>query len=107
MRIDEIETILAFDSTHSRMLPFDWKTPFGYFVAWLSEISGCFATYAVEIPLNSLIFASSWLLITINDDLTQELAAFNDDLKTLNKSDHLELVRRFCDIIQLYSDAKE
>lgn len=89
------------------MLPFDWKTPNGYFVAWLSEITGCFATCAVEIPFNSLIFASSWLFIAINDDLTRELVAFNVDLETLNKNGYLEFVRRFCDIIQLSSDAKE
>lgn len=101
------KTISIFYLIHSRMLPFDWKTPFGYLGAWLSEVTGCFATYAVAIPLNGFIFASSWLFIAINDDLTEELATFNTDLGTLNENGYLDLMQRFCDIIQLYSDAKE
>jgi hypothetical protein len=62
----------------------------------------------IAIPVLSLIFASSWLFITIADrDLTQELAAFNTDVEKSDGKDHNELVRRFCNIIKLYSDAKE
>lgn len=91
------------------MYPFDWRTRFGYFLAWLSEVTGCFATYAAEIPVMSLIFASSWLFITIADDeITQKMKDLNNQVKISDGyMDHAELMQHFCDVIRLYSNGKE
>lgn len=92
----------------SRLFPFDWKTPLGYFMAWLSEVIGCYAACVAIIPVLSLIFALSWLFVTIaNHDLIQDLVAFNIDVKASNGKDHGELMRHFCKIVQCHSDVKE
>lgn len=89
------------------MLPFDWKSPVGYVVAWLSEILALSAGSLSIFPVLSSIFASSWLFITIADaDLTQEMANFNIDVKASGEHGDGELIIRFCNIVQLYSDAK-
>lgn len=90
------------------MFPFDWKAPFGYIGAWLSELISVIAICAAVIPTLSLIFASSWLFVTItDDDLIREVAKFNNNIKISQEKDHVKLMQRFCDIVQVYSDAKE
>lgn len=80
----------------------------GYIVAWLAQVLALSAACVGIIPALSLILASSWLFITIaNDDLTQTLIAFNANVRKSNKQGHDELMQRFCDIIQSYSDVKE
>lgn len=88
-------------------MPIDWKTPFGYLMAWAVQFAGLLAVVLATISLYSLIFASCWLFVTITDDITQELVAFNIDVEISDGTDHDELMRYFCDIVQLYSDAKQ
>lgn len=85
------------------MLPFDWKTPFGYCVAWFSQTLACTAIILADIPYFTLIFASSWLFVVMTGDLKQELAAYKIDINTF---DEAESVCRFCSIVQSYTDAK-
>lgn len=94
---------------HLRMLPFDWKTPLGYAVASLAEAVAFSAVCVGVIPVLSLVFASSWLFIIIaDDDITHKLAAFSNDVQISHEHYQEELMRRrFCDIIQLYSNAKQ
>lgn len=90
------------------MLPFDWKAPVGYLVAWFFEVV---ATCGVNIALTMtycLIFASAWLFITITaEDLSQKLTIFNIDVKSSRRQNHDELKESFCDIIWTYSSTKE
>lgn len=89
------------------MLPFNWKTPFGYFVGWFSQTAACTAIIVADIPYFTLIFASSWLFVTIADDLTQELAAWNNDIRASDGLvDHDGLVHHFCDMVRCYTEAK-
>lgn len=91
-----------------RSFPFDWKTPFGYTVAWISETVAISAAGAIVLSVMFLILGSSWLFLTVADhDLTKELAAFNIDVKTSAEKDHEELMQRFCNIMQVFSDVKE
>lgn len=92
---------------HLRLLPFDWKTPFGYLLAWLNQFLGASAGFLSITPLYSLIFASSWLFITLADDLRQELVTFNVIVKISNGNDHDEIVQRFFNVIRLYTDVRE
>lgn len=91
----------------SRLMPLDWRTPFGYLMAWIAQFAGLLVVVLATISLYSLIFASCWLFVTIADDITQELVAFNIDVRISDGTDHDELMRYFCDIVQLYSDAKQ
>lgn len=91
-----------------RMLPFQWKTPFGYLLAWFNTFFGALTGILSAPPFYNSIFASSWLFVIIaDDDLKEELAAFNNDVKTSKGSDRAEIRQRFYSIIQSYWDAKE
>lgn len=44
----------------------------------------------------------------IAEDITNDLAAFNDNtIEPIKVRDRAELTERFCNIIQYYSDAKQ
>ena len=91
-----------------RVLPFDWKTPFGYLVIWLAEFIGVFVVYLIVTPFFCLIFASSSFFLMIIDDMTHDLAAFVDnDVKTSDEYDCDDMAQHFRDIVQLYSDEKQ
>lgn len=92
--------------SHLRMLPFDWKTPLGYFVAWFGQTIACGCIILADIPYFTLIFASSWIFIVFTGDLRQELATFNNDIITFDGHCDAESVRRFCNLVQFYTDAK-
>lgn len=92
-------------------LPFDWRTPSGYLVAWLTQCVEGASIVATDILFLGIVFGSSWLFIVIAEDITYDVIAFNNLVTTLktedNDSDHAELIKRFCDIIQQYMDAKQ
>lgn len=90
---------------HLRTFSFDWKTPLGYIVAWFFQCTGATSAHLAIVPVSILIVASSWLFVTIADEMTQELAAFNNDVK--KPHGHVGMKRQFCEIIQIHSDAKE
>lgn len=85
---------------------FEWKTPFGYLLAFIFQGGGnmCIAwTYA---QFTSFAFGSCWLFIFMAKDITRDLDAFNADVKK-SKGKQAELMGRFCDGIQMFSDAKQ
>lgn len=56
----------------------------------------------------SIVGSKWWQFISsASDDLRQEAATFNDNVKTSNGKDPEGLMQRFCHIAQLHSDAKE
>lgn len=91
--------------------PFDWRTPFGYFLAWLSQSTGVAAVTLAVIPFYCILFGSCWLFIVIARDITADVAAFNKVIKTRRDSagaDRLMAsIHGFCDIVRNYSDVKE
>lgn len=87
--------------------PFDWKTPHGYLVAYLSDCVGCVSLASAFIQFLNLLIGSCWLFIYIADDITSDLAAFNADIETTEHNRAVELLTRLCDIIRIYSDAKQ
>lgn len=89
------------------MLPFDWRAPLSYLVAWFIQLAANFSLNLSVIPFFILMFASSWLFVAITDEITQELTAFNNNIKILAEKNHGKLIRCLCDIIQLYSNAKQ
>lgn len=91
--------------------PFDWKTPFGYLVAWSGECAGVTAVTITVIPFFGMIFASNWLFIVIVEDMTGDVTTFNNIIKMRKDkdiaSDHVELVERFSNIVQHNTDTKQ
>lgn len=61
--------------------------------------------YGVTLFVNT-VFGACWLFIHIAEDITKELSAFNNDIET-SKENRVELSKRFCDLIQVYSDANQ
>lgn len=41
------------------------------------------------------------------EDITQDLAAFNIIVKTTSDENRTELTKCFCDLVQIYTDAKQ
>ena len=87
-------------------MPFNWKTPFGYFVAWLTEASGAVGVFTTCTLVFMFMFDSCQLFVFIAEDITNELADFNDAVKKPN-ANHEELMDRLSNSLQAYSDAKE
>lgn len=86
--------------------PFNWRTPFGYFIAMVFEFMTVHCTLCAFTPVLSFFIGSGWLAITFIEDITNDLAQLNS-LKTLNKNKSKELKERFCYIIRFHSDAKQ
>lgn len=76
-------------------------------MAWLGECAGVGSFIIVSIPFFNLVCGSCWIFIVIADDITSDVAGFNDTVEILDDSDRTESVKRIRDIIQNYSDAKE
>ena len=89
------------------MLPFDWRTPFGYLVASFAQFLANIAIEFTVIPFSSLFVASSLFFVTIVDDLTEEMTTFNNDVITSDGTDYDEMMQRFLAIVQSHTDAKQ
>lgn len=87
--------------------PFDWRTPFGYLVAWSAQFAGITANVISSAPFFNIVLGSCWLFTVMIRDITNDVAAFNDIVQAPNRSHRMELTECFCDCIQNYSDAKQ
>lgn len=88
--------------------PFDWKTPFGYSLAWVAQSAGLASIMITVTLIIGIIFGSCWLFVAIAEDITNDMTAFNRIVETLKyKNDCAELIDRFCDVIQIYTEAKQ
>lgn len=86
-------------------------------MAWPVQFAGALAVALTGTIFLNFLFGSCWLFIDMAEDITKDLAAFSADVKSTEKRAELverrrrrrrrQLVERFCDIIQLYSDAKQ
>lgn len=63
----------------------------------------------IAAPFFCFLVASNLLFIIMAEDITKNLMAFNRMLKTLEDRDdvHVELMDRFCAVIQIHSDGKQ
>lgn len=88
-------------------MPFDWTTPFGYLVAWLAQCAGITPVASIFGQFFNLLIGSCWLLISIAEDITQDVIAFNIAAKTTTNQHRTELRKRFCRMVQIHSDANQ
>lgn len=75
-------------------------------VAFLGQATSAIAGGSVYIQFINIVFGSFLLFVFIAEDITADVAAFNNDVRTLNE-DRTELKKNFCDLVHIYSDAKE
>lgn len=85
-------------------LPFDWKTPLGYFCCYIFETLSCFAVLYSILPtfcyaIGSYCVNSAQLQVIINEFyiLGREISNGYDS----------ELMKQFCDLIDDISDAEQ
>lgn len=110
--------------------PFDWKTPHTYLIAYIPQCMGnvrifhishfheIFVDYnhlriynqvfigVVFAQFLNLTFGSCWLFMFIADDLGKDLTDFNIVTHTSNAND-AKLMEKFCDLVKIYTDAKQ
>ena len=88
-------------------MPFEWRTPIGYIVAWAAQFVGCLAIMLACISYYGFIYASCWFFISIAQYITTDLTAVQS-VKIHNGNENgAEMRERFYDIIKIYSNAKE
>lgn len=87
--------------------PFDWIIPFGYFVAWIGHFTGGAAVLLIAIQCFGIVFGSCWIFIVIANDITNDMATVNKIVKIHEDIDSADLMKRFCNLIQEYSGAKQ
>lgn len=76
-------------------------------VAWLAQLlGGVFQACAIVQFLN-ILFGSCGLFMFIAKDITQDAAGFNFAATETSDENRTELKKRFCDLVQIYSDTKE
>lgn len=85
-------------------MPFDWKTPFGYFVAFLyASVSLYYILFSV-LPTVCLTIGSYWMIVLIIKDIINDYRIFNNKLTEENNKEALAL---FSNVIQDMADAKQ
>lgn len=75
-------------------------------MAWLVQSAGA-TTGSVYIQFCNFFFGSCWLFIFIAEDITQDVAGFNFIATTSTGQNCGELSKRFRDMVQIHSDAKQ
>lgn len=86
-------------------LPFDWKTPFGYSLAWFAQ---AVAAHSTVLHLNlvvSFLIGSCYFVISILKDIAKDFATLNST-KT-SDINHREMTGHFCNIVQFHTDARQ
>lgn len=76
-------------------------------MAWVAQCAGGTAIGSILIQFPNLLIGSCRLFTFIAEDITQDVAAFNTIANTASSVDCAELRKRFCDMVQIYSDAKQ
>lgn len=69
----------------SLRMPFDWRTPFGYLIAFSFQAVYC--TYALHLTASILVllFGNCFIMITLADELKEELGTLNESNKAAEK----------------------
>lgn len=91
-------------TTGSFRWPFDWKTPFGYLVAWLAQCVGIGTVDIAVVSFFNIIIGSNWLFIVMAKDITNDAATFNSSMQLVS---HARLMQQFLDVVKIYLDAKQ
>lgn len=86
-------------------LPFNWKTPGGYFIALCAECIAVFVELFSSSTMLCFSVGSCWLFITIVRDITNDLTYLN--CNKISASNIQTKKVQFYHIIEFYSDAKQ
>lgn len=89
----------------SRRVPFEWRTPFGYFMAFSCEIPPiCYILLNVAFFM-SFSFGTGVLMIAFSDDIKAQLSVFNEYNRW--KKSEAETIQQFLELVEFHSIAKQ
>lgn len=82
--------------------PFNWRTPFGYAIAWLGTYATMFASLFSCSPIMCLLISSCWLIKTFTTDVKADLSRLTHKINDQKLKKRLSsIVQQFCTIEQL------
>lgn len=79
----------------------------GYLWAYIAQLTANFCILLVYVQFLNFFFGSCWLFTFIAEDISTDLDAFNILAQNTSDGERAELLKRFCDIVQIYSHAKK
>lgn len=85
-----------------KRMPFDWHTPFGYFMTYLTEFGASVATFLCVASIICFLIGSCWLFIHFAKDIADDLSILNAG--EISSNNYKEVMDGFCNIIQSYTD---
>lgn len=89
----------------SFMIPFSWQSPVGYFFMLVFSAIDCFCSTTACTATICLFIGSSYVLITLAEDLTNDLDGLNYiDSSSPSKR---QISKQYIDIVRLYTNLKE
>lgn len=90
----------------NKRLPFDWHAPLGYSIAFLLQVIEIFCTCYAASPITCFVVGLCLYVVAFVRDITSDLHALNAVINSTD-SNQVEVKKRFCDIIKLYTDVKQ
>lgn len=86
--------------------PFNWRTPFGYGVALLSQCGSSFVILYNICPIICFLIGTCWVLIGCCEDISNELPHLNT-IKEPRRNGCGELKASICSVAQMLADVKQ
>lgn len=86
-------------------VPFDWRTPYGYLFMLAMHAMNCVCTTNPCQATLSFLLGSIWALLTIVEDVTNDL----DDFAFIDSSNlkRPQFIRHFCKVVEQFSNLKQ
>lgn len=91
-------------------MPFDWQTPFGYFLALSFQCVAVYFGALIFVPLMSSLIGSALLLRAFVVDISNDLSFLNVDFQQqqqINDDCCREIIEQFINVIQELSLVKQ
>lgn len=89
----------------SFMIPFSWESPYGYFLLLIFSAIDCFCSTTACTATICLFIGSSYVLITVAEDITNDLDHLNS-IDSTNPNER-QINKKFTDIVRLYASLEE
>lgn len=75
-------------------------------MAFFIQFADASSASSAYVQFLNLIFGSCWLFMFIAEDITKDVTSFNIATRQPDEN-RVELMKSFCDIVQIYTDAKK
>lgn len=89
----------------SPRMPFNWKTPFGYLIALLSETAAMLSAHFMILPIVCFVVGSYCLSISIFKDITK--SDFHILSDKISNGNHIEMNELMYNFMQKFSQVKQ